>query len=136
MIAFQTRLYLALLGTFLAVDAVWLGLIARGFYREQIGYLLAPQVNWTAAGLFYLLFIGGIQVFVVLPGLARGALGWTLRRAAFFGLVTYATYDLTNHATVRDWPLLVTVVDLIWGATLCTVVSLAGYLVGRRWPAS
>ncbi len=130
--AFRIRLYLTLLAAFLAVDAIWLGLVARGFYRDQIGFLLAPEVNWPAAGVFYLLFVLGIQVFVAGPGLERGDLGWTLRRAAFFGLVTYATYDLTNLATVRDWPLLVTVVDLIWGAVLCTIVSLVGFLAGRR----
>jgi uncharacterized membrane protein len=132
MIVFRTKLYFTLLAAFLAVDAVWLGLVAPGFYRDQLGYLLAAEVNWLAAGVLYLLFIAGIQVFVVGPGLERHAIGWTLRRAAFFGLVTYATYDLTNLATVRDWPLLVTVVDLAWGAVLCTIVSLVGYLAGRR----
>jgi uncharacterized membrane protein len=130
--AFRIKLYLTLLAAFLAVDAVWLGLVAPGFYRDQIGFLLADDVNWLAAGSFYLLFILGIQVFVVGPGLERGELGWTLRRAAFFGLVTYATYDLTNLATVRDWPILVTVVDLVWGAVLCTAVSLVGFAAGRR----
>lgn len=128
----RLKLYLACLAVFLAVDAIWLGLVARNFYREHIGYLLAPDVNWLAAALFYLLFVLGIQVFVVEPGLRSGSLRQTLVRAAFFGLVTYATYDLTNQATVRDWPVLVTAVDLVWGAFISTVVSLAGFRVGRR----
>jgi len=129
---FRAKLYVTLLAAFLVVDAIWLGLVARGLYRDQLGHLLAPEVNWLAAGVFYLLFIAGIQLFVVEPGIQRGASGWTLRRAALFGLVTYATYDLTNLATLRDWPLLVTIVDLAWGAVLCTIVSLAGFLAGRR----
>ncbi len=128
----RVKLYLACLAAFLAVDAIWLGLVARNFYREHIGYLLAPDVNWLAAGIFYLLFVLGIKVFVVEPGLRSGSLRRTLVRAAFFGLVTYATYDLTNQATVRNWPVLVTVVDLVWGAFISTVVSLAGFRVGQR----
>lgn len=136
MTVFRAKLYVALLAAFLAVDGIWLGLVAPGFYRDQIGHLLAAEVNWLAAGAFYLLFIAGIQLFVVEPGIRRGAIGWTLRRAAFFGLVTYATYDLTNLATIRDWPVLVTVVDLAWGSVLCTLVSLAGFLAGRRMRGS
>lgn len=132
MTVLRAKLYLALLAAFVAVDAVWLGLVASGFYRDQLGHLLAAEVNWLAAGVFYLLFIAGVQLFVVEPGLQRGALGWTLRRAAFFGLVTYATYDLTNLATIRSWPVLVSVVDLVWGAVLCTIVSLVGFLAGRK----
>jgi uncharacterized membrane protein len=128
----QISLYLVLLAAFLAVDALWLGVIASGFYREHLGFLLAEQPNWTAAGIFYLLFVLGIQVFVVVPGLAAGSLPRTLGRAALFGLITYATYDLTNHATVAGWPLRVTLVDLAWGAVLCTLVSLAGFLAGQR----
>ncbi|MEZ4386220.1 MAG: DUF2177 family protein [Candidatus Krumholzibacteriia bacterium] len=125
-------LYLVLLVTFLAVDAVWLGLVADGFYGRQLGFLLAAQPNWLAAGVFYLLFVAGLQIFVVEPGLRTGSLRWTLGRAALFGLVTYATYDLTNLATVAGWPVLVTVVDLAWGTVLSGAVSLVGHLAGRR----
>lgn len=129
--AYYLKLYLATLVVFFAVDMAWLGLAARSFYRRQLGFLMASSPNWPAAVVFYLLFVLGILVFVVLPGLQAGSLRTTLWRAALFGLITYATYDLTNLATVRDWPLLVAVVDMIWGTVLSMVVSLAGYTAGQ-----
>jgi len=129
---FHLKLYLGILAVFLAIDAVWLTLVARGFYSDHLGYLLASETNWIAAGVFYLLFVAALQVFVVLPGLQAGSLRQVMLRGAFFGLVTYATYDLTNLATVRDWPVIVSVVDLIWGSVLSLTVGLAGYLLGRR----
>ena len=129
---YYLKLYAAALIAFLAIDALWLGLVAPTFYQKYLGFLLAPNPNWLAALLFYLLFIVGILVFVVVPGLKDGALNKTLLRAALFGLITYATYDLTNLATIKDWPVLVTVVDMIWGTVLSTTVSLVSLMVGRR----
>jgi len=128
---YYIKLYIAILIAFFAIDMVWLGLVARTFYRKQLGFLLSPNTNWVAAIIFYLLFIGGILVFVVLPGLEDNSLKTTILRAALFGLVTYATYDLTNLATVKDWPLLVTVVDLAWGTILSIAVSCVGFLAGK-----
>lgn len=130
--AFYIKLYLATLIAFFAIDMVWLGLVARNFYRRHLGFLLRPNPNWAAAIIFYLLFIAGILVFVVLPGLEDGSLTTTVLRAAFFGLVTYATYDLTNLATLKNWPLCVTLADLAWGMFLCIAVSSVGFLVGRQ----
>ena len=132
--AYYLKLYVATFITFLAVDMIWLGLVARTFYRENLGFLLAPAPNWIAAVIFYLLFIVGILVFVVLPGLNEDSLRTVLLRAALFGLITYGTYDLTNLATVRDWPVLVTVVDMIWGTVLSVLVGLAGF-VFAKWLA-
>jgi uncharacterized membrane protein len=129
--AYYLKLYLIILIVFFAIDMVWLGLVARTFYREHLGFLLAPTPNWIAAISFYLLFILGILVFVVVPGLDDDSLRKTLFRAALFGLVTYATYDLTNLATVKDWPVLVTVVDLIWGTVLSVTVSLVSFSAGK-----
>ena len=131
MIAFSLKLYFATLGVFFVVDMLWLGVLARGFYRKYLGGLLAPNTNWLAAGIFYLLFIFGILFFVVLPGLKEGTLSALLLRAALYGLITYATYDLTNLATLKDWPVVLTVVDILWGVTLSTLVSLASYAIGR-----
>ena len=125
------KLYLVSLAAFLAIDMLWLGVIARSFYQQQLGFLMASSVNWFAAIVFYLLFIVGILVFVVLPGLEDNSLQTTILRAALFGLVTYATYDLTNLATVKDWPLLVTMVDLAWGTVLSIAVSYVGFLAGK-----
>ena len=116
---------------FFAIDMLWLGVVARGFYRRQLGGLLAEQVNWVAAIVFYLLYIAGIVFFVTLPAARAGSLARALCTGAFFGLVTYATYDLTNLATLRGWPVAVTIVDIAWGMTLCTVVAAAGYLAAR-----
>ncbi len=126
------KLYLIALPVFFAIDMVWLGLIAKNFYRQQIGFLMKPDVNWTAAIIFYLLFIGGLVAFVISPAFLKQSWVHALLYGAFFGLVTYATYDLTNLATVRDWPILVTIVDLIWGTVLAASVSVITYLIAVR----
>jgi uncharacterized membrane protein len=124
--------YALTLPIFLALDLVWLGLVARSFYQQHLGHLLSPQVNWVAAITFYLLFIAGVVFFAVAPALeARSA----LRAAAYgalFGLLTYATYDLTNQATLRDWPVIVTLVDLAWGTVLSASVAFFSYEATRR----
>ncbi|MCW1888249.1 MAG: DUF2177 family protein [Candidatus Moranbacteria bacterium] len=127
------KLYLVALVTFFALDMTWLGLIAKNLYREQIGHLLRPDVNWTAAIIFYLLFIGGLVVFVISPAVQKQSLMSALLLGAFFGLITYATYDLTNLATTKDWPLFITIVDLIWGAVLSASVSVVTYFVYTRF---
>jgi len=129
--AYFLKLYGLTFLAFLVIDMIWLGIVARGFYREQIGFLLAPSPNWIAAFAFYLLFIAGVLVFVVLPGLEAESIRAALWRGALFGLITYATYDLTNLATVKDWPLLVTFVDLAWGSVLSASVAAIGYAAGR-----
>ena len=116
---------------FFAIDLVWLGVVAAGFYQRHLGHLLRPDVLWAPALVFYLLYIAGLLVFAVLPGLEAGALTRTLALGAFFGLVAYATFDLTCMALLRDFPLLVVVVDLIWGMVLTTLVSAAGFGLGR-----
>jgi len=131
---YYLKLYFATLFVFFAVDMLWLGVISRTFYKKHLGFLMAPDVNWYAALAFYSLFILGILVFVVIPGLKENALPMMLLKAALFGLITYATYDLTNLATVKDWPLIITIVDLIWGMVLTTIVSLAGFFLGK-WMA-
>lgn len=125
------KLYLATLIAFLAIDIIWLGLVARTFYSHYLGFLMAPDPNWMAAIIFYLLFVFGLLVFVIVPGLKEGSLKITLLRASLFGLITYATYDLTNLATVKDWPVIITIVDLIWGTALSTMVSFVGFKAGK-----
>jgi len=130
-ISYYLKVYAATLCAFLAVDFVWLAFVARGFYRKHLGFLLTDQPNWTAAAVFYLLFVAGLVVFVVLPAVQANSLRYAIGYGAFFGLVAYATYDLTNHATVKNWPWLVTVVDLCWGGVLSATVSSLGFLAGR-----
>lgn len=112
---------------FFAIDMVWLGFLAKDIYRKYLGSFLSDQVNWTAAIVFYLLFIIGIFVFVILPAVEKNSLASAIGLGAFFGLITYATYDLTNLATLKNWPLPIVFIDLAWGAVLTALVSAAGY---------
>ncbi len=126
-----TKLYLIAFPTFLAIDALWLGLVASDFYDRYIGGLLKTDVNWVAALLFYLVFIAGLVVFVIMPAIEKSSPARALMLGAFFGFVCYATYDLTNLAVAKDWPVIVTVVDLVWGAAIGGVVSWVTVVVGR-----
>jgi len=131
MIAYYLKLYLATLATFFVIDMFWLGLVGRGFYRKYLGYLMSPRPNWAAAFVFYLLFVAGLLIFSVLPGLEADSLSRALLLGALYGLFTYATYDLTNLATLKDWPLTITVIDVLWGIVLSTSVAGVGYLAGK-----
>jgi len=123
--------YLLTVPVFFAIDMLWLGLVAKGFYRAQLGALLRPEVNWAAALVFYLLYILGILIFATLPALEKGAIRQALIMGALFGFFAYATYDLTNLATLKDWPLMVVVVDIIWGVVLTAAVAGASFFIGR-----
>jgi uncharacterized membrane protein len=124
--------YAVTLPIFFGIDLVWLGLVANAFYPHHLGHLLSAQVQWIPAILFYLLYIAGIVYFAVKPAIEAGRAGRALVNGAFLGLVAYATYDLTNQATMRDWPVIVTVVDLMWGSVLTGSVAVASYLISRR----
>ena len=123
------KLYLIAVSVFFAIDMVWLGLVAKNFYSKQIGFLMRENVLWLPAVVFYLLFVVGLVLFVISPALQKRDLTLLLTNGALFGLITYATYDLTNLATLKDWPITVTLVDLVWGMTLSSVVSLATYFI-------
>jgi uncharacterized membrane protein len=126
------KLYAIALPVFFAIDMIWLGLVAKNFYKSQIGFLMKPDINWTAAILFYLLFIVGLVLFVIMPSVEKGSWMYALLFGALFGFITYATYDLTNLATLKDWPILVTIVDLAWGATLGALVSVITYFIAGK----
>ena len=128
---FYVKLYLSTLVAFFAIDMLWLGLVARNMYSKYLGFLLSPKPNWMAAIIFYLLFIVGLIVFAVIPGLKAESLKTALLLAALFGLVTYATYDLTNLATLKNWPLGITIVDMVWGVVLSCIVTWISFLVGK-----
>ena len=117
---------------FFIVDMIWLGIIAKGFYRKAREPLLTANINWAAAIIFYLLFLVGILVFALLPGMEKRSLGYTVVLAALFGFIAYATYDLTNLATLRDWPLMLSIVDMLWGAFLSTSTAAITYLIMSR----
>jgi uncharacterized membrane protein len=126
------KLYPIALVSFFALDMLWLAVIMRRFYTERLGFLMNPNINWLAAGSFYVLFVIGLIIFVVMPSLEHQSLFRTALLGALFGLIAYATYDLTNLATLKHWPVLVTVVDMAWGATLSAIVSVITYTVATR----
>ena len=126
------KLYAIALPGFFAIDMVWLGIVAKNFYRAQIGTLMKSDVNWIAAIIFYLIFIAGLIVFVISPAVEKGSWTYAILFGALFGFVCYATYDLTNLAVAKDWPLLVTIVDLIWGAVLAASVSVLTYFIANK----
>ena len=126
------KLYLITLPILFALDMVWLTRVAKTFYADQIGFLMKPDINWIAAVLFYLLFIVGLVLFVIMPALEKGSWVHALLFGALFGFISYATYDLTNLATLKDWPLVVTLVDLAWGSVLSASVCLLSYFVANK----
>jgi uncharacterized membrane protein len=114
---------------FFAIDMLWLGVVAKKFYKKELKEVMAPKVNWVAAMLFYFIFIVGLTFFVIEPAIRNTDVLYAMFAGAFFGLVCYATYDLTNLATSKNWSVKLTVVDLIWGSTLSFLVSMLTYFV-------
>lgn len=131
MTSYFLKLYLLTIPVFFAIDLLWLGVVAKNFYQNNLSHLLSPEVNWPAALLFYFMYIAGIILFAVKPGLDAGSLAKAAIWGALFGFFTYATYDLTNLATLKNWPIKVVVIDIAWGSLLCTLVASASYLIGR-----
>jgi uncharacterized membrane protein len=130
-IVFYLKLYALTVPVFFAVDIIWLGFIAKKFYRNNLGFILSPQVNWPAAISFYLLYIAGILIFAVVPALEKESFGRALLWGCLYGFFTYATYDLTNMATIENWPLKVVIVDILWGVFLCSMVSSISFLIAK-----
>jgi uncharacterized membrane protein len=114
------------------IDGMWLGLVAKNFYSKYLGYIMAPNPNWTAAGVFYLLYMAGLVYLVILPAVTNGNWRDALIKGAVFGLVSYATYDLTNLATINKWPVIVTIVDMIWGTVLTGAISYLTFIMAKR----
>lgn len=131
MFSYYLKLYLLTIPVFFAIDLLWLGVVAKNFYQNSLAHVLSPNVNWPAAVLFYFMYIVGIILFAVKPGLESGSLAKAAIWGALFGFFTYATYDLTNLATLRQWPIKVVVVDVLWGTVLCTLVAGGSFMIGR-----
>ena len=129
---FYLKLYTLTFLVFLGIDFIWLAKVAPNFYRSNIGHLMTDKPNLIAAFVFYLLFIVGIIIFAVVPGLNNNSVKTAAIFGALYGFFTYATYDLTNLATLKDWPLNVTIVDLVWGTLLSLTVAVSGYYIGQR----
>lgn len=126
------KLFFTALPIFIAFDISWVGFLAKDFYRDQIGSLMKSNINWVAAILFYFIFILGLVLFVIQPALEKQSWTHALLFGSLFGLVTYATFDLTNLALLKNWPVLVTVVDLIWGMFLSALVAVLTYFIAAK----
>lgn len=125
--------YVAALVVMLALDFVWLSLTGDPLYRHVLGDLLLENFNVVPAALFYLLYGVGIVIFAIAPAFDSPAWTTALVRGALFGVFAYATYDLTNQATLKNWSTVLTIADVTWGAVLTGAAATAGYLVGRTW---
>ena len=128
--------YAATAAALLVLDAVWLGLVAQPLYQRGIGHLMAEQPRWTAAVAFYLVYPLGLLRFAVLPHQSDRAMAPSLQAAALFGFFAYATYDLSNLATLRDWPVGLSLIDIAWGSVVSTAAAVAGKRVLDRISAT
>lgn len=128
---FYLKLYALTVPIFFSIDIIWLGIVAKGFYRRKLEFILSPQVNWTAAVVFYLIYIAGILFFAVRPAVINNSWAQAAGLGALFGFFTYATYDLTNMATIKDWPLIIVVVDIFWGICLCATVASLSFMISK-----
>jgi len=130
-ISFYLKLYLLTVPVFFIIDLIWLGVVAKSFYQKNLKYILSPNVNWSAAIIFYLIYIAGILIFAVLPAVAKDSLRHAAVWGALFGFFTYATYDLTNLALLKDWPIIIVIVDILWGVVLCSAVATLSFFVAK-----
>ena len=130
-IPFYLKLYCLTVPVFFIIDLIWLGVVAKNFYQKNLNHILSQNVNWTAAVIFYLVYIAGILIFAVLPGVAKDSLRLTAGWGALFGFFTYATYDLTNLALIKGWPLNIVIVDILWGVVLCATVATISFYIAK-----
>ena len=121
--------YLLTFIVFLMIDLLWLGFIAKNLYQKYLGEFLSDTVNWTAAFVFYFIYVAGISIFAIYPAVQKDSVFNALLMGALFGIFTYATYDLTNLATLKGWPLPIVFIDILWGAILSALVSLSGFYI-------
>lgn len=121
--------YLGMTLVFFAIDMVWLGVVAKNFYRKYLGNLLLDDFKWGPAFSFYFIFLVGILIFAVLPAAEKNSWISAFIMGGLFGFFCYATYDLTNWATLKNWPWQIVFIDMLWGFLLCAVVSTAGFYI-------
>ncbi len=127
------RMYAVGVVSCFALDLLWLGVVAKGFYQRQMGHLMRPDVQWVPAVLFYLIYVAALVVFVAAPAAEHRSVARALAYGAFFGLAAYAAFDLTGLALLKTFPLGAALADLAWGAFLSAVVSAAAVLGARAW---
>ncbi len=125
--------YAGTLISFLLIDAIWLGVVAKNFYRDQLGDMMLPSPKFAVAAVFYLFFAVAIVVLSVRPGLEAGSIWYAVGHGAVLGLAAYGTYDMTNLSTLKGWPIALSIVDLLWGTVLTAAASACGYAAARSF---
>ena len=130
------KLYVVAFVVFFLIDIIWLAVVAKKLYQNELGYIMSDKPNWIAAIVFYLVFITGVVFFVINPAIDKDSWQYALLAGMFFGFITYSTYDLTNLATLKDWPIKITIIDLIWGTSLGGMVSLFTFLIFKKFNIS
>lgn len=118
---------------FAAIDLIWLGYLAKNLYEQKIGFVMADKINWIAALIFYIMYIGGILYFVIFPSLETGEWQTALLKGAILGVLCYGTYDLTNMATLKNWPYEIVIIDILWGAFLTGLTSTLSYIIAQKF---
>lgn len=126
-------IFLTALPIALVIDLLWIGVVANRFYRDSLGDLFATQINWVAALIFYAIFIAALTFFAIMPAIESGNVWRAVMLGAFLGLTAYATYDLTNLAVIRNWPVFMSIVDMIWGTVMSASIAGLTYLVAKSW---
>ena len=127
------KTYFIALIVFFLIDLFWLVVVARKLYQQELGYIMSEKPNWIVAALFYLIFIAGLVFFFFIPAMEKNSWVFALLVGMLFGFITYSTYDLTNLATLKDWPLKITIIDLIWGSSLGGLVSTVTFFIAKRF---
>ena len=123
-------MYVITLVGFLIIDFLWLGIMNGRVYQPAINHLMGDSVNFVPALFFYVFYVVGVLVLAVMPGLSEDDLTKTFVLSALLGFVAYGTYDFTNFATLKDWPLHIVFIDVAWGATVTSLTGLIGYHAG------
>lgn len=118
---------------FLAVDALWLGVLARNFYRQELGDLMLDRPRLGIAALFYLLYAAAIIILAAMPAARTGSWLGAAGLGAVLGLAAYGTYDITNISTLKNWPVTMSLVDIAWGTALTAMAAVVGFAVLRWW---
>lgn len=126
------KLYTLALVFYLALDLVWITIVAKRLYKDGLGFLTREKPNLIVGAIIYPLIVGGLVYFVIMPALLNDSTTYTVMAGAFFGAVVYGAYDLTNYSTVKNWPISITIIDILWGMTLSSTVALITYLVSTR----
>ena len=123
------KVYLITFVVFMVIEGIWLAVVAKDFYKKEIGYIMSKSPKILPTLIFSLVFVFGLVFFVINPALARDSWSYALLAGSILGLVSYSTYDLTNHAALEGWPLKVTIVDLLWGLSMSAMVSTITFFI-------